>query len=171
MRGLEFLCRLLRTATAAVALLGALLVVTNAPARAQQTTTVDVTPNAVEPGGRVNIRANCADANNRQASVESDAFGRVFLQPDNNVQTGSATVPGNKPPGQYPVNLTCANGNTATTTLTVVNMTKPSQGPATGGGGTAGGAAGPMVIAGGLGIVVLGLGLGLFGRRRRPHAG
>ncbi|MFD0823860.1 hypothetical protein ACFQ0D_37305, partial [Micromonospora zhanjiangensis] len=112
---------------------------------------IEVTPSTVEPGTRVDLRADCADGNNRQASAESDAFGRVVLRPGNGALTGSVTVPGNKQPGTYQVNLTCQNGNNASTNLIVVNMSKPSQGPATGGGGTAGGMSGPLVIAGGAG--------------------
>jgi hypothetical protein len=120
----------------------------------------------------VSIRANCGDGNNRQANVQSDAFGRVIVRPDNGFLTGAATVPSSRPPGSYGVNLTCQNGNTANTTLTVVNMSKPSQGPAAGGGGTAGGGLSPMVMAGGIAAAILGIGLALFGlRRRHPELG
>ncbi|MFB9239523.1 hypothetical protein ACFFWC_28985 [Plantactinospora siamensis] len=166
MRGLTFLRRALRAVATAIALSGALALLTAGPARAGQNASVEVTPSTAEPGTRVNIRADCPDGNNRQATVQSDAFGRVMVRPDNGVLTGSATIPGNKPPGDYQVNLTCSNNNTASTTITVVNMSKPSQGPATGGGGTAGGGTGTLVLAGGIGIVVLGLGFGLYGRRR-----
>jgi hypothetical protein len=77
------------------------------------------------------------------------------------------TVPGNKAPGAYAVNLSCQNGKTATTTLTVVNMSQGSQGPATGGGGTAGGPGGMLILVGGIGVIVLGAGFGLAGRQRR----
>ncbi|ASW57924.1 hypothetical protein CIK06_22445 [Plantactinospora sp. KBS50] len=147
-------------------LAGVLTLLATGPARAGQNTTVEVTPNTAEPGTRVNIRADCGDANNRQGTVQSDAFGRVTVRPDNGMLTGSATIPANKPPGDYQVTLTCANNTTASTTVTVVNMSKPSQGPATGGGGTAGGGAGLLVLAGGVGIVLLGLGFALYGRRR-----
>jgi hypothetical protein len=130
-------------------------------------TFVEVTPNTAQPGTRVNVRANCDDSNNRQATVESDAFGRLMLRPDNGFLTGSVTIPGNKPPGTYNVNLSCPNGRTATTTLNVVNMSKPTQGPATGGGGMAGsGFGGPLLLIGGLAIVAAGAGLWLAGSRR-----
>ncbi|GAA3767155.1 hypothetical protein GCM10022225_61900 [Plantactinospora mayteni] len=138
--------------------------------RAGPNTFVEVTPNTVQAGSRVNIRASCDGANNQQATVHSDAFGRVILRPDNGFLTASVTVPGSKAPGAYAVNLSCQqNGNNATTTLTVVNMSQGSQGPATGGGGTATGPGGAMMIAGGLGIVVLAIGFGMAGRRRRAE--
>lgn len=135
--------------------------------RAGPNTFVEVTPNTAQAGTRVNIRASCENGNNQTASVQSDAFNRVFLRPDNGFLTGSVTIPGSKAPGAYAVNLSCQNGNTATTTLTVVNMSQGSQGPATGGGGTAGGPGGALILAGGLGVIVLGVGLGLAGRQRR----
>lgn len=138
-----------------------------APAWAGPNTFVEVTPNTAQVGTRVNLRASCDNANNQQATVQSDAFGRVIVRPDNGFLTGSVTIPGNKAPGPYAVNLHCPNNDRATTTLTVVNMSQGSQGPATGGGGTAGGMAGPLIVVGGLGIVALGVGFGLFGRQRR----
>ncbi|WP_460808654.1 hypothetical protein [Micromonospora zhanjiangensis] len=140
-------------------------------ASASANASIEVTPSTVEPGTRVDLRADCADGNNRQASAESDAFGRVVLRPGNGALTGSVTVPGNKQPGTYQVNLTCQNGNNASTNLIVVNMSKPSQGPATGGGGTAGGMSGPLVIAGGAAIVAVGVLYLTAGRRRRTGAG
>ncbi|WP_234359123.1 hypothetical protein [Plantactinospora sp. BC1] len=138
--------------------------------RAGPNTFVEVTPNTAQAGTRVNIRASCDGANNQQATVHSDAFGRVIVRPDNGFLTGSVTIPGSKAPGAYAVNLACQqNGNNATTTLTVVNMSQGSQGPATGGGGTAGGPGGTLMIVGGLGIVVLALGFGVAGRRRRTE--
>ena len=112
---------------------------TGTPARAGENTFVEVTPNSAQAGTRVNIRASCDNDNNRQAEVNSDAFGRVMLRPDNGFLTGAVTIPGNKAAGDYPVDLRCKNGSTASTTLTVLNMAQPSKGPATGGGGAAGG--------------------------------
>jgi hypothetical protein len=169
MRRLTVVCRGLATGVAVVA-------VATAPAKAAPTPTptptsgntfVEVTPNTTEPGGRVNLRASCDDANSRQATVDSEAFGRVVLRPDNGLLTGAVSVPGDKAPGSYPVNLNCNNGNTASTTLTVLNMSKPSQGPATGGGGTAGGPTGWLVLAGGIAVLAVGAGFGLSGLRRR----
>lgn len=127
---------------------------------------VEVTPNTAQPGTRVSIRASCDEANNRQATVHSEAFGRVVVRPDNGFLTGAVTIPDNRSPGSFEVRLDCPNGATATTTINVVNMSKPTQGPATGGGGTAGGSRGPLALAAGLTIVVLGTGLWLFGPRR-----
>lgn len=130
-------------------------------------TFVEVSPNTAQPGTRVSVRASCDGSNNRQATVESDAFGRLVLRPDNGFLTGAVTIPGNKAPGSYNVNLDCSNGNTASTTLNVVNMSKPTQGPAAGGGGTAGsGFGGPLLLIGGLAVVAVGAGLWLTGSRR-----
>jgi hypothetical protein len=166
MRGLTFVCRAVAAGFAAAALAGA-TPSGSPPAHAAGNASIDVTPNTAEPGTRVNLRADCGDGNNRQASAQSDAFGRVVLRPDNGALTGAVSIPGNKPPGTYQVTLTCQNGNTGNTSLVVVNMTKPSQGPATGGGGTAGGMAGPLVIAGGAAIVAIGVLYLTAGARRR----
>jgi hypothetical protein len=90
-----------------------------------------------------------------------------MVRPDNGFLTGAVTIPGGKAPGAYGVNLTCQNGNTATTTLNVVNMAKPSQGPAAGGGGTASGEISPLILAGGLATIAIGAAIGLLGMRRR----
>jgi hypothetical protein len=168
MPGLKFVTRAIAAGIAAAAL-------ASAPAAAapqQGNTFVEVNPNTAEAGSRVNIRASCDDGNNRQGNVQSDAFGRVIVRPDNEFLTGSVTIPGSKPPNTYGVNLTCQNNNTATTTLTVVNMSKPSQGPATGGGGTAAGdGASPLILAGGLTVVAVAVGFGLAARRRRTEMG
>jgi hypothetical protein len=134
-------------------------------------TFVEVTPNTAQPGTSVNIRASCDQVNNRQATVDSQAFGQVVVRPNNGFLTGTATIPGNQTPGTFGVSLSCPNGNTAQTTLTVINMSKPTQGPATGGGGTAGGFGGPLVLAGGLAMIALGAGVWLVSTRRRSAAG
>ncbi|WP_235944772.1 hypothetical protein [Verrucosispora sioxanthis] len=151
---------------AAFALAGLLLPGT-APARAGENTFVEVTPNSVQAGSRVNIRASCDNANDRQAEVTSDAFDRVYLRPDNGFLTGSVTVPGNKAAGDYPVHLRCDNGRTASTTLTVLNMDQPTKGPATGGGGTADRGTGSMLLLGGVATVTAMVIFGLFSSRRR----
>ncbi len=150
---------------AMLALVAVFVLVGAAPVRAGENTFVEVTPNPAQAGTRVTIRASCDKANNRQATVHSDAFGRVFLRPDNGFLTGQVTIPGSKEPGDYPVDLRCENGNTATTTLTVLNMQQPTKGPATGGGGTAGGA-GSLLLIGGVAAVALAVGFGFFGNRR-----
>jgi hypothetical protein len=127
---------------------------------------VEVTPNTVQAGDQVTIQASC-DGNDRMASVRSDAFGRAEVQPNNGLLNGTARVPERKPPGTYDVVLTCRNNATANTTLTVVNMSKATRGPATGGGGTAGGSVSPFVLTGGLGVVAVGAGVALILRGRR----
>ncbi|MDG4829111.1 hypothetical protein O7627_07305 [Solwaraspora sp. WMMD1047] len=161
----------MRFAAAAVVLGATLLPAGPALAEAQtqnqpQNTFVEVTPSTAQAGARVSLRANCDNSNTEQATVDSDAFGRVILRPDNGFLTGAVTIPGSRAPGSYGVNLKCQNGSTATTTLTVVNMSKPSQGPATGGGGTAGGGLSPFALAGGAGVLALVGGLWLVGMRR-----
>ncbi|HEX2773624.1 MAG TPA: hypothetical protein VHN18_14505 [Micromonosporaceae bacterium] len=141
---------------------------------------VQVDPSTAPAGSRINVSANCDDPTDRQAIVQSDAFGRLVVMrnedrilssPSPNggdgVLTGSVVIPGSKAAGDYPVTLECENGNTATTTLTVVNMGQPTRGPATGGGGTAGVGVGPLILAGGITLIALGAGLGLVGVRRR----
>lgn len=159
----------------AVGLTGALVVaavlLVAAPVRAESTF-VEVTPNTAQAGSRVNLRASCDNGNNNQATVESEAFGRVILRPDNGLLTGAVTIPGDKAPGTYGVNLRCANGSTATTTLTVVNMSKPTQGPATGAGGTAGGGSHSLMFTGAAAVIAVVGGLWLIGMRRgRTGAG
>lgn len=150
-------------ATAAMVL--AVMLLTAAPARADNAF-VEVTPNTTQAGSRVNIRASCDNGNNNQATVESEAFGRVTVRPDNGFLTGSVTIPANKAPGSYGVNLRCPNGGTATTNLTVVNMSKPTQGPATGAGGTAGGGTGQLMFIGSALVITVVGGLWLFAARR-----
>jgi hypothetical protein len=140
---------------------------------------VEVSPSTATAGSRVNIRANCNDPTDRQAIVQSDAFGRVVVMREQDrilstasptgdgVLTGSVVIPGSKEPGTFQVNLECGNGNTASTTLTVVSMSQPTRGPATGGGGTAGFGVGPLILAGGVTMIALGAGLGLLGVRRK----
>ncbi|MDQ7903821.1 hypothetical protein RB614_04720 [Phytohabitans sp. ZYX-F-186] len=127
---------------------------------------VQVTPSTVQAGDQVEIQASC-DGNDREATVRSDAFGRASVSPNNGLLTGTATVPDRKPPNTYDVVLTCRNQTTANTTLTVVNMSKASRGPATGAGGTAGGTVSPLVLTGGLGVVAVGAGVALIVRSRR----
>ena len=168
MRGLSAYHRAFSAVLAMFALVAAFVLATATPARAGENTFVEVTPSSAQAGTRVSIRASCDKDNNQQATVKSDAFGRVVLRPDNGFLTGAVTIPGNKQPGDYPVDLRCANGNTASTTLTVLNMAQPSKGPATGGGGTAGGrGAGSLLLVGGLAVVTVVAGLGMFGGGRR----
>ncbi|MEH1013601.1 hypothetical protein V6U90_10875 [Micromonospora sp. CPCC 206060] len=136
-------------------------------ARAGQNTFIEVTPSTAQAGTRVNLRASCDDRNTEQADVHSEAFDRVMLRPDNGFLTGAVTIPGDKQAGDYPVELRCDNGNRASATLTVLNMTQPSKGPATGGGGTAGRGSGSLVLVGGLTAAAVAAGFGVLGFRRR----
>ncbi|MEU1751557.1 hypothetical protein ABZ436_02690 [Micromonospora matsumotoense] len=168
MRGLTLHRRAIHAVLTMFALVGAFVLMTATPARAGENTFVEVTPNSAQAGTRVTVRANCDNANNQQATVHSDAFGRVVLRPDNGFLTGAVTIPGNKQAGDYPVDLRCANGNTASAMLTVLNMAQPSKGPATGGGGTAGDRGpGSLLLVGGLAVVAVVAGLGVFGGNRR----
>lgn len=127
---------------------------------------VQVTPSTVQAGEQVEIQASC-DGNNEAATVRSDAFGRTTVSPNNGMLTGVATIPDRTAPNTFNVVLTCPNRATANTTLTVVNMSKATRGPATGAGGTAGGTVSPLVLTGGLGAVAVGAGLALVVRARR----
>ncbi|MEU4568309.1 hypothetical protein [Micromonospora sp. NPDC023956] len=172
-----------------IALVGVFVLAARTPAYAGENVFVEVRPSTVQAGSRVDLRASCDRNNDRQAEVTSDAFGRVVLRPhdqrwggnapnsdapdanraDSGFLTGAVTVPPGTAPGDYPVELRCPNGNRASTVLTVLNMSQPSKGPATGGGGTAGGRGmGSLLLAGGLVTAAVVAGLGLFGSRRRP---
>lgn len=172
MRSLTSTGRLVRAAVAATAVIGVFAPFSADPAQAGQNVFIEVTPNTVQAGERVSLRAGCDGANDRQATVQSDAFGRAMLRPDNGFLTGAVTIPGNRNAGDYGVDLRCANGLTASTRLTVLNMSQPTKGPATGGGGTAGEdsegrGTGSLLLAGGLTAVAVAAGLGLVGNRRR----
>ncbi|MEV7331070.1 hypothetical protein [Micromonospora sp. NPDC093244] len=172
MQGIRTINRALSSALTLVGLVAAFVLMTVTPARAGENTFVEVTPNSVPAGSRVTIRASCDNNNERQANVHSDAFGHVMLRSDNGFLKGEVTVPGNKEPGDYPVDLRCQNGQTASTMLTVLNMASPSKGPATGGGGTAGGrGTGSLLVLGGVALVATAVALGMAGGRRRAGAG
>jgi len=98
-----------------------------------------ITPSTVQPGFPVEIEGYCGD-NVNPATVMSDAFGTVTIAPTPDQRTGkflhrgTATVPTDKPPEDYPVAMTCASQQSASTTLHVVNPNVPPRGPHTGGG-------------------------------------
>lgn len=165
MRFRRLFARTLRSAVAALAVVGVSVLLQATPARAQAVW-IEVNPSSVQAGMQVAIRASCGD-NTNQATVRSDAFGTVMISPQNGLLVGEATVPGNKRAGASEVRLRCANGSTATTTLNVINMARPTRGPATGGGGTAGGGGGRLVLAGGLATIGIGVAMGLVALRRR----
>jgi len=172
MRALRYPGRAVATiaAVAIAVLLGAATALFGVTPAYAGDTFVEADPSTVQAGGRVTIRASCGDDNNSQATVESDAFGRVIVSPDNGVLTGAVTVPGSKRVGRYPVDLQCQNGNTATTTLTVTGTAQPTRGPDAGGGGTASGGtgtSGSVVLASGVAAIGVGAGIGLLALRRR----
>ncbi|MEU4553551.1 hypothetical protein EV382_3880 [Micromonospora violae] len=173
MQGIRTINRALSSVLTLVGLVGAFVLLSVAPARAGENVFVEVTPNSVQAGSRVSIKASCDnDNNNRQSSVHSDAFGQVRLRPDKGFLTGQATIPRDKPAGDYAVDLRCENGETSSTTLTVLNMASPSKGPATGGGGMAGGrGTGSLLVIGGVALVGTAIVLGMAGGRRRSGAG
>jgi hypothetical protein len=129
---------------------------------------IEVNPSTIQAGYRIELRASCGD-NVNTATVKSSAFSEVTLSPQNGFLVGAVTVPTGTRARTYSVRLSCANGSSASTTLNVIDMSTPSRGPATGGGGTAGEGDGGLLLAGGLTAVALGAGLGVVAlRRRRP---
>jgi hypothetical protein len=166
----NFVARTMFVVTTAAVMVGApplaSLSAASAPATRGAEVFVEVTPRTVQAGEQVEIQASC-DGNDQEATVRSDAFGRASVRPDNGLLTGTATVQDRKPPDTYDVVLTCGNQTTANTTLTVVNMSKASRGPATGAGGTAGGTVSPLLLTGGLAVVAVGAGVALIVRGRR----
>jgi hypothetical protein len=147
-----------------------------APARAAQGGVfVQVNPNTIQAGFQVGIHASCGEDLN-PASVTSRAFGEITLTPyqGSRFLSGSATVPSNTRAGQYQVDLKCANGGRASAELFVLGMARPTRGPDTGGGGTAGAGGGPAVPAplmfGGVGAAAFAAGVGLLLARRRSTA-
>ncbi len=127
---------------------------------------IEVNPSSIQAGYRVGIRASCED-NLNEATVKSDAFGEIKLLPEYGFLVGAVTIPTDKKAKNYSVKLTCANSSTASTTLNVIGMDRPTKGPATGGGGTASGTGGPLMLAGGVATVAVGAGLGMLALRRR----
>lgn len=157
-----------RRAAAALLLTGGSVLVGSlagvGPARADGAW-VEVNPSSIQAGYRIGIRGSCQE-NLNDATAKSDAFGEVKMAPEHGFVVAAVTIPSDKEPGGYNVKLSCKNGSTATTTMYVLGMDRPSKGPATGGGGTAGGSSAPLALTGaGLAAVVAGLALAL--RRRR----
>ncbi|MEU7927845.1 hypothetical protein [Micromonospora sp. NPDC049801] len=129
---------------------------------------VEVSPSTVQPGYLVGIRASCRD-NSIGATVVSDAFGAVGVQPQGGVLTAAPMVRERTRPGNYRVKLECRDGETASTMLQVVKTVPsphPSRGPATGFGGSAGGVTGKLLLPGGAAFTVAGLVLAVVALRR-----
>ncbi|WP_184188909.1 hypothetical protein [Micromonospora parathelypteridis] len=128
---------------------------------------VEVSPSTVQPGYLVGIRASCRD-NSVGATVVSDAFGAVGVQPQRGVLTAAPMVRERTRPGNYRVKLECRDGETASTMLQVVKKVpvQPSRGPATGFGGGAGGITGKLLLPGGAALTITGLILAVVALRR-----
>jgi hypothetical protein len=152
----------------AAALLPAAVLLGAAPASAADIF-VQVDPSTVQAGYLVGIRASCRE-NNAAGTVESPAFGRITVYPQNGFLTAAAMVPANTRPDTYRVRLSCPDGKSATTQLIVVAGGRPSHGPATGFGGTANKHPGALLLAGGVGTTALGAMLGLLAVRRRNES-
>jgi hypothetical protein len=136
---------------------------------------IEVSPDTVRPGEEVRILASCGEKVDR-AKARSRAFDEVELvpEPGSRLLSGVAFVPADTRADTYPVNLRCPNAMVATTDLHVVGKARPTVGPATGGGGTAGGD-GPATLiplAAGLAMLVAGTALlvRVRGRPGRPPA-
>ncbi|MFF5181050.1 hypothetical protein ACFY2Q_23720 [Micromonospora sp. NPDC000316] len=128
---------------------------------------VEVTPSTVQPGYLVGIRASCRD-NSVGATVVSDAFGAVGVQPQRDVLTAAPMVRERTRPGNYRVKLECRGGETASTMLQVVKKVPdhPSRGPATGFGGSSGGMTGKLLLPGGAALTIAGLVIAVLALRR-----
>jgi hypothetical protein len=145
--------------------LGVPLVAGAAPAQAAAVF-VETNPSTVRAGDEIGLRASCTD-NLASATVTSDVFGSVTVEPSFGFLTATTRVPATTDPGDYRVNLRCPDGQTATNTLHVVARVEPTKGPATGGGGTASGRSAPLMIGGGLAAIAAGLVLAVVSLRRR----
>jgi hypothetical protein len=138
---------------------------------------VEVNPSTVEAGFLVGIRASCTDADDdpandtEPATVDSSAFGDVTVEPQFDHLTGTATIPADTRARSYRVTLDCPGlFDGASTTINVVNGNRPSRGPATGFGGTAGDDHSTLVLTGGVVTLTAGLLLALHTLRRRRAA-
>jgi hypothetical protein len=127
---------------------------------------VEINPSTVPAGDEVGIRASCDD-NLKAATVTATPTGAIIVSPRYGFLTATARVPATTDPGDYEVTLECPDGKTAKTTLHVVLKVEPAQGPATGGGGTAGDDSVPLLIGGGLTVLIAGLVLSVLAARRR----
>ncbi len=127
---------------------------------------VETNPSTVPAGDEIGLRASCTD-NLAAATVTSDPFGKVTVEPSFGFLTATTRIPAGTKPGDYQVNLSCPDGQTAKSTLHVVAKVTPTQGPATGFGGAAPGGSAPLMIGGGLAAVAAGLVLAVVSLRRR----
>ncbi|MDG4824246.1 hypothetical protein O7635_20540 [Asanoa sp. WMMD1127] len=180
-----------RRALATIALVGWLVVVTGGPALAAPAPTptpttepvpagvfLELTPSTVAAGYLVGIKASCTDADDdppgdtEAATVDSTAFDEVTVEPQFGHLTGTVTIPADTRARSYRVVLDCPGfmGGTAETNLNVLNDSRPSRGPATGFGGTAGDDDSTLVLTGGVTALAAGLVLAVVTLRRRRAA-
>jgi hypothetical protein len=132
---------------------------------------VEANPSTARPGDQITLRASCPE-NIAAATVTSDLFGKVTVQPQYGFLTAPVRVPTTTEPGDYTLMLVCPNnGPKPTGKLHVVALVEPSRGPATGGGGTAPGKSAPMLIGGGLTAIVMGAALAVASVLRRRRFG
>ncbi|MEV4538275.1 hypothetical protein AB0J82_31290 [Asanoa sp. NPDC049518] len=130
-------------------------------------TWIEVSPSTVQAGEQVEIKASCKEKVD-EAKAHSKAFGEVVLVPKWGFLTGSATVPADTRAGDYEVKLSCVKSGHAETKLKVIERSRPTHGPHTGGGGLAGsGSDGTVALVSGLATLTAGAGLAVALRRRR----
>jgi hypothetical protein len=131
---------------------------------------LEINPSTARPGDEITLRASCTD-NLAPATVAGSPLGTVTVQPRYGFLTATIRIPTTTKVGDYQIKLTCPDKKTATATLHVIARVEPSQGPATGGGGTAPGRSAPLLIGGGLTAIVAGLALAISSVRRRRRFG
>jgi hypothetical protein len=111
----------------------------SAPPTNRNSVFVSVSPTTAQPGSTVQIRASCVD-NSASATVTSQAFGQTTVLPSNSMLFAEVTIPATATGGNFNVTVTCKNGSTATTTLTImVTAATTTAAPATRGPNTGGG--------------------------------
>jgi hypothetical protein len=154
-----------RAALAAVVLALPILIFGAVPASAAAIF-LEANPDTAPAGDEIGLRASCTE-NIQNATVTGDPIGTVTVRPNGAFLTVTIRVPATAEPGDYPLLLTCPDGQKATTTLHVVAKVTPTQGPATGGGGTAPGRSAPLMIGGGITAIAAGLVLAVVTLRRR----
>ena len=129
MQGLRTINRALSSALLLVGLVGAFVLLSAVPARAGENTFIEVTPNSVQAGTRVTLRASCDNNNDRQANVQLRRVRARHAQAGQRLpQAGRSPFRATRQPGDYQVDLRCQNNQTAQTMLTVLNMASAQQG-------------------------------------------
>jgi hypothetical protein len=163
--------RILRPAILAAAV-GVALLCGAVPVQADGSTaaglpSVSVNPDFAEPGETISVTATCRTASSTRTLVTSGAFDPVTLQlpPDASQPILTKTVViNNVRPGRFTVSSTCDDNSTASTTLTILAAGAPHVIPdgaaRTGGGsmapnGPRSAAVGTVLLASGLGLVVI----------------